>query len=169
MTASDGVCSLPTAWCTVWCIILQALDHEVLMEMEWALAGNKTLNKLILSDSVSLPKLFCQHLLIGIRRNKSLTTVDLSFQPESWCWPVDGKLVYVSHILYYSIECIVFNEQLWGRLCKLKYVYLCRYCIYMFSLTPVPLPSACRWSRKHTTFFSVGCSSGRLRKIVVLF
>ena len=80
------------------------------MEMEKSLSGNKTMNKLILSDGgagVILPKLFCHHLLFGIRRNKSLTEMDLSFNPQSWYCPDDGKLVYVNHILYDSVECSV--------------------------------------------------------------
>ena len=46
--------------------------------------------------------------------------------------------------------------------------YIRRYCIYMFNSTPVSLPSACRWSREHTTSYSAVCSSGRVGKHVHL-
>ena len=66
------------------------------MEMERSLLGNKTMNKLILKDAgVTLLKQFCHHLLLGIRRNKSLSEVHLSFNPQSWYCPDDGRLVYV--------------------------------------------------------------------------
>ena len=70
--------------------------HEVLIEMERSLSGNKAINKLTLSggDDVTLPKQFCGHLLLGIRRNKSLSKVDLHFNPQSWYCPDDGRLVY---------------------------------------------------------------------------
>ena len=76
------------------------------MEMERSLSGNKTMNKLTLSDSagVTLPKQYCHHLLLGIRRNKSLTEVNLSFNPQSWYCPDDGRLVYVSRILCDSVD-----------------------------------------------------------------
>ena len=85
------------------------MDHEVLLEMERSLSGNKTMNKLTISDGyeVDLPKQFCHHLLLGIRRNKSLSEVDLSFNPQSWCCPDDGRLVYVSHVLCDSVGCSV--------------------------------------------------------------
>ena len=75
------------------------------MEMERSLSGNKTMNKLTLSDSpgVTLPKQFCRHLLLGIRSNKSLSEVELSINPQSWYCPDDGRLVYVSHILCDSV------------------------------------------------------------------
>ena len=78
------------------------------MEIERLLSGSKTMNKLRLSDSHSapLPKQYCRHLLLGIRRNSSLSDVHLSFKPESWECPDDGKLVYVSRTL-----CIVCNKQ----------------------------------------------------------
>ena len=78
------------------------------MEMERSLSGNKTMNKLSLSESVgvTLHKQFCRHLL-GIRRNSSLSDVDLSFNPQSWDCPDDGRLVYVSHILCDSGGCSV--------------------------------------------------------------
>ena len=79
------------------------------MEMERSLSGNKTMNKLTLSCScgVTLPKQFCHHLLLGIRRNKSLSQVNLKFTPQSWYCPDDGRLVYVSHILCDSVGCSV--------------------------------------------------------------
>ena len=78
------------------------------MEMERSLSGNKTMNKLTLSGvGVTLPKQFCRHLLLGIRRNKSLLEVYLNFNPQSWYFPDDGRLVYVSHILCDSVGCSV--------------------------------------------------------------
>ena len=84
------------------------MDLEVLKEMERSLSGNKTMNKLKLidGDGVALPKLFCRHLLLGIRRNK-LSEVYLDFTPQSWYCPDDGRLVYVSHILCDSVGCSV--------------------------------------------------------------
>ena len=77
------------------------------MEMERSLSGNKTMNKLMLSDDygVDLHKQFCRHLLLGIRSNKSLSEVDLDFNPQFWYCPDDGRLVYVSHILCDSVGC----------------------------------------------------------------
>ena len=87
------------------------MDHEVLKEVEKALEGNKTLQKLKLNDVdeylVTLPKEFCRHLMIGIRRNTSLSEVDLSFAPHNWDCPRDGRLVYVSHMLCDSVGCSV--------------------------------------------------------------
>ena len=79
------------------------------MEMERSLSVNKTMNKLTLSDdhNVTLPKQFCCHLLLGIRRNKSLSELYLHFNPRSWYCPDDGKLVFVSHILCDSVGCSV--------------------------------------------------------------
>ena len=79
------------------------------MEIERSLSGNKTINKLSLSDrlGVTLPKQFCRHLLLGIKRNSFLSDVDLSFNPQSWDCPDDGRLVYVSHILCDSVGCSV--------------------------------------------------------------
>ena len=79
------------------------------MKMERSLSGNKTMNKLTLSEEgdVSLPKQFCRHLLLGITRNSSLSDVDLLFVPQSWDCPDDGRLVYVSHILCDSVGCSV--------------------------------------------------------------
>ena len=81
------------------------MNHEVLKEMEKALEGNKTLQKLTLIDDdgdgdfVTLPKEFCRHLMIGIGLNTSLSEVYLSFFPDNWDCPRDGRLVYVSHML----------------------------------------------------------------------
>ena len=62
------------------------------MEMERSLSGNKIMSKLTLNGS-SLPKQFCRHLLLGIRRNSSLSDVDLSFHPQSWDCPINSRLV----------------------------------------------------------------------------
>ena len=87
--------------------IPQEMDHEILMKMERSLLGNKTVDKLTLSDNVTLPKQFCRHLLLGIRRNSSLSDVRLFFCPQNWYCPEDGRLVYVSHILCDSVGCSV--------------------------------------------------------------
>ena len=66
------------------------------------------MNKLTLSGGgMTLPEQFCRHLLLGIRRNKSLSKVYLSFDPQSWYFPDVGRLVYVSHILSDSVGCSV--------------------------------------------------------------
>ena len=83
------------------------MDHEVLLEMERSLSGNKTMNKLALTEYSGVTKQFCHQLLLGIRRNKSLSEVDLSFIPQSWYCPDVGRLVYVSHILCDSVGCSV--------------------------------------------------------------
>ena len=94
------------------------MDHEVLKEMEKALEGNKTLQKLTLDDvdyddydyddyEVPLPQEFCRHLMIGIGQNTSLSKVDLNFYSISWDCPIDGRLVYVSHMLCDSVGCSV--------------------------------------------------------------
>ena len=81
--------------------------------MEKALGKNKTLETLKLSDDGSLNvceplcKEFCRRLLFGIGRNTSLSEVDLSFLPFSWPCPIDGRLVYVSHMFCDSVECSV--------------------------------------------------------------
>ena len=78
------------------------------MKMERSLSGNKTMNKLTLSGvgGVTLPKQLCHQLLLGIGRNYSLSEVSLSLNPQNWCCPDDGRLVYVSHILCDSVGCI---------------------------------------------------------------
>ena len=86
------------------------MDHEVLKEMEKALAENKTLEMLMLSDDkrgVTLPKEFCHHILFGIGLNTSLSEVHLDFAPINWVCPIDGRLVYVSHMLCDSVGCSV--------------------------------------------------------------
>ena len=85
------------------------MDHEVLKEMEKALEGNRTLQTLTLrdGDDVTLPKEFCRHLMIGIGRSTSLSEVDLDFGPINWDCPIDGRLVYVSHMLCDSVGCSV--------------------------------------------------------------
>ena len=90
------------------CVILQAMDHEVLKEMEKALGENKTLGTLTLihgGNDVTLPKEFCRHLMIGIGRSKSLSEVYLNFEPINWDCPIDGRLVYVGHMLCDSVGC----------------------------------------------------------------
>ena len=79
------------------------------MEMERSLSGNKTMNKLALGGGGGggVTKQFFRQLLLGIRRNKSLSQVDLNFTPQSWYCPDDGRLVYVSHILCDSVGCSV--------------------------------------------------------------
>ena len=81
------------------------MDHEVLKEMEKALEGNKTLETLTLIDGndVTLPKEFCRHVLFGIGLNASLSEVDLNFEAINWDCPIDGRLVYVSHMLCESV------------------------------------------------------------------
>ena len=82
------------------------------MKMARSLSGNKTMNKLTLSGcsyGVTVPKQFCHHLLLGIRRNKSLSEVDLSFHPQCCSCPDDGRLVYVSHVL-----CDSFGSSVYG-------------------------------------------------------
>ena len=92
----------------VCCVILQAMDHEVLKEMEKALEGNKTLETLTLSNYITtLPKKFCHHLMIGIGLNTSLSEVNLNFEPINWVYLIDGRLVYVSHMLCDSVGCSV--------------------------------------------------------------
>ena len=87
------------------------MDHEVLKEIEKALAENKTLQKLTLSDDgyadETLPKEFCRHLIIGIGLNIFLSKVYLNFCPINWDCPIDGRLVYVSHMLCDSVGCSV--------------------------------------------------------------
>ena len=79
------------------------MDHEVLKEMEKALEGNKTLQKLTLSDDakdfVSLPKEFCRHLMIGIGLNTSLSEVWLNFHRIDWDCLIYGRLVSQSHVV----------------------------------------------------------------------
>ena len=89
------------------------MDHEVLKEMEKALGENMALEMLSLSEDndltgdVPLPKEFCRHVLLGIGLNKSLSEVHLNFKPINWVCPIDGRLVYVSHMLCDSVGCSV--------------------------------------------------------------
>ena len=88
------------------------MDHEVLKEMEKALEGNKTLQKLELSDIsdvvvTTLPKEFCRSVLFGIGLNTSLSEVYLYLFSHNWDCPRGGRLVYVSHMLYDSVGCSV--------------------------------------------------------------
>ena len=57
--------------------------------------------------SVTLPKEFCRHLMIGIQLNASLSEVDLNFVPFTWDCPFVGRLVYVGHMLCDSVGCSV--------------------------------------------------------------
>ena len=95
----DGLC---------YFVILQAMDHKVLKEMEKAFEVNKTLETLTLSDGngVTLPKEFCRHVLFGIRLNTSLSEVYLDFAPIYCACFNDGRLVYVSHMCD-SVGCSV--------------------------------------------------------------
>ena len=86
------------------------MGHEVLKEMEKALGENKTLEMLTLGDDkrgMTLPKEFCRHLVCGIQLNTSLSEVDFKFAPISWDCLIDGRLVYVSHMLCDSVGCSV--------------------------------------------------------------
>ena len=80
------------------------------MEMEKALERTKTLETLTLTNynDATLLKEFCHHLMIGIRRNTSLSDVYLAFEPINWDCPRDGRLVYVSHMLCDSVGCSVY-------------------------------------------------------------
>ena len=73
--------------------------------MEKALEGNKILERLVVGDfeDVILPGEFCHHILLGTRRNTSLSEVDFGFHPDNWDCPNDGRLVYVRHILCDSV------------------------------------------------------------------
>ena len=89
----DGLCQ---------CVILQAMDHEVLKEMEQALKKNKTLKELTIRDEdyspyPYLPKEFCYHFLLGARHNTSLSYLHLELL--NWDCSDDGRLAYVSRIL----------------------------------------------------------------------
>ena len=81
------------------------MDHEVLKEMEKALEGNKTLEMLKLRGTPS--KEFCRNVLFGIGLNTSLSEVYLGFYPDNWDCPIDGRLMYVSHMLCDSVGCSV--------------------------------------------------------------
>ena len=85
------------------------MDHEVLKEIEKTLGENKTLETLTLSggNDVTLPKEFCRSVLFGIGLNKSLSEVDLNFEPINWVCLNDGRLVYVSRMLCDSVGCSV--------------------------------------------------------------
>ena len=81
------------------CVILQAMDHEVLKEIEQALKKNKTLEKLtIRRDNYSpsyFPKEFCYHFLLGARQNTSLSYLRL--ESLDWDCSYDGRLACQSH------------------------------------------------------------------------
>ena len=88
------------------------MDHEVLKEMKQALAENKTLEKLTLSNDNNgiLPKEFCRQVVFGTRLNTCLSEMRLIFHPESWDCPYDGWLVclHACHILCDSVGCSVY-------------------------------------------------------------
>ena len=67
------------------------MDHEVLKEMEKALEGNKSLEKLTLNSTEILPKDFCRHIVFGTRHNASLSKVDLTFHPKTCDSPNNGR------------------------------------------------------------------------------
>ena len=79
------------------------MDPEVLREMEKALKENKTLETLTLNGrggtGVILPKEFCHHVLLATRRSTSLSDVHLDFEPQTWDYPGDGRLVCQSRIV----------------------------------------------------------------------
>ena len=77
--------------------------------MEKALEEKKTLEKLTLTevDSATLPREFCRHVLLGSRQSRSLSKLNLNFQPLSWDCPNDGRLVCVRHMLCDSVGCSV--------------------------------------------------------------
>ena len=67
------------------------MDHEVLKEMEQALEGNKSLEKLTLNSTEILPKDVCRHIVFGTRHDASLSKVDLTFHPKTWDSPNNGR------------------------------------------------------------------------------
>ena len=77
--------------------------------MEKALEVNKTLEKLTLSDAggSTLVREFCCHILLGTRQNASLSKLDLTFFPENWDCPIDGRLAYFCYMLCDSVGCSV--------------------------------------------------------------
>ena len=99
MTVAIGVCPYHKL---CWCVILQAKCHEVLKEMEKALEGNKTLEKLTLTADPTLPKEFRCQFVFGNGPSTSLSETR-HFHPESYHCPRDGRMVYVSHMLCDSV------------------------------------------------------------------
>ena len=76
--------------------------------MKKTLEENKALEKLTLEAvGATLSREFCHHVLIGTRRSTYLSEMYLSFNPDNWDCPNDGRLVYVSHMFCDSIECSV--------------------------------------------------------------
>ena len=76
--------------------------------MEKALQENKSLEKLTLhAVGSTLPREFCHHVLLGLRQNTSLSELEVTFNPENWDCPDDGRLVYVRHMLCDSVGCSV--------------------------------------------------------------
>ena len=68
------------------------MDREVLKEMEKALAENKALERLTLSNhnDVILPKELCRQVVFGTRLNTCVSEMRLKIHPESWDCPYDG-------------------------------------------------------------------------------
>ena len=120
----DGLCL---------CVILRAMDREVLKEMKQTLAENKTLEKLSLSNDndVILPKEFCRQVVFGTRLNTCLSEMRLILHPESWDCPYDGWLVclHACHILCDSVRCIHSIYYVTSN-SECINVYMCR-CVYM--------------------------------------
>ena len=71
------------------------MDIEVLEEVEKVLAENKTLEKLTLTGGAdaTLPREFCNHVLLGSRQNSSLSEMHINLKPENWDCTNDGRLV----------------------------------------------------------------------------
>ena len=93
MTVANGVSPIQLHDGLCWCVILQAMDPEVVREMEKALEGNMRLEKLRLVSFETLPKEFYRHVLSGTRRSTSLSHVHLRFNPQTWHCPDNGTLV----------------------------------------------------------------------------
>ena len=74
--------------------------------MEKALEGNKTLEKLTLTADPTLPKEFHCQFVFGNGQSTSLSEMR-HFHPVSYHCPIDGRLMYVSHMLCDSVGCSV--------------------------------------------------------------
>ena len=76
------------------------MDHDALLEIEKYITRNKKIKMLILAAYVeTLLKQFFHLLLLRMKRDDSLSAVDLNFNPQTWDCLADGRLVYVSHIV----------------------------------------------------------------------
>ena len=83
----------------------------MLREMEKALEKNKTLDRFTLISFATLPKEFCRCVLLGTRRNTSLSDVHLHFC-SNWDCPNDGRLVYFMQsciVLCDSVGCSIYS------------------------------------------------------------